>query len=84
MMTHTPIPMLTPDCLHKHIFLLCVYRSVFLARMQRYTQMAYLFHQYATRLLSRDGRIADCTVRHLSVERPFSSYYFKLFLSLLA
>ena len=24
---------------------------------------------------SRDSRIADCTVRHLGVERPFSSSY---------
>ena len=27
----------------------------------------------ATSLLSRDSRIADCTVRHTGVERPFSS-----------
>ena len=25
-------------------------------------------------LLSRDSRIADCTVRHPGVERPFSSF----------
>ena len=71
--TYTPIPMPTLYCLHKHIFLLHVYRSVFLARMRRYTQLAYLFHKCAMSLLSRDGRIADCTVRHPSVERPFSS-----------
>ena len=59
----------TLDCLHKHIFLLDVYRSVFLARMRRYKQLTYLFHQCATSLLSRDGRI----VRHPGVERPFSS-----------
>ena len=63
----------TLDCLHKHMFLLCIYRSVSLARMRRYTQLAYLFHQCATNLLSRDGRIADCTVRHPGVARPFSS-----------
>ena len=34
----------------------------------------YLFHQCATSLLSRDGRIADCTVRHPGVERLFSSF----------
>ena len=74
MMTHTyaPIPMPTLDCLHKHIFL-HVYRSVFLARMWRYTQLVYLFHQCASSLLSRDGRIANCTVRHPGVERPLSS-----------
>ena len=33
----------------------------------------YLFHQCATSLLSRDSRIADYTVRHPGVERPFSS-----------
>ena len=37
-------------------------------------QLAYLFHQYAKSLLSTDGRIADRTVRHPGVERPFSSF----------
>ena len=55
-------------------FFFHVYRSVSLTRMPRYTQLAYLFHQCATSLLSRDGRIADCTVRHPGVERPFSSF----------
>ena len=73
MMTHTYRPMPTVDCLHKHIFLLHVYRSDFLARMRRYTQLTYLFHQCAASPLIRDGRIADCTVRHPGVERPFSS-----------
>ena len=62
------------DCLHKHIFLLHVYRSISLARMERYTQVAYLFQQRATSLLSRGCRIADCTVRHPGVERPFLSH----------
>ena len=44
---------------------------MFLARIRRYMQLAYLFHQCATGLLSRDGCIADCTVRHPGVERPF-------------
>ena len=61
------------DCLHRRIFLLHVYRSVSLARMWRYMQLAYLFHQYAKSLLSTEGRIADCTVRHPGVERPFFS-----------
>ena len=39
--------------------------------MRRYTQLAYLFHQCATSLLSRDSRVADYTV-----ERPFSSSSF--------
>ena len=43
--------------------------------MRRYTQLAYLFHQCATSLLSRDGRIAYCTVRHPGVERLFSSFH---------
>ena len=58
-----------------HIFLLHVYTSVSLACMRRYTQLAYLFHQCATSFLSRDGCIADCTVRHPGVQRPFSSFY---------
>ena len=54
-------------------FLLHVYRSVSLARMWRYMQFAYLFHQYAKSFLSTDGRIADSAVRHPGVERTFSS-----------
>ena len=42
--------------------------------MQRYLQLAYLFHQCATGLFSRDGCIAKCTVRHPGVERPFFSF----------
>ena len=75
---HTPIPIFTLYCLHRHIFLLYVYRSVSLARMQRYLQLAYLFHQYAKSLLNTDGRRADCTVRHPGVERPFSSFMIQL------
>ena len=75
MMTHTPMPIPTFDCVAQHLFLFYVYRSVSLTRMRRYTQLAYLFNQYATSLLSRDSRIADCTVRHPGVERPFSSLY---------
>ena len=41
--------------------------------MRCYTQLAYLFHQCATSLLSRESRIADCTVRHPGVERLVSS-----------
>ena len=63
----------TLDCLHRHIFLLYVYRSVSLALMRRYMQLAYLFHQCAKSLLGRDSRIADCTVRHPGVESSFSS-----------
>ena len=66
----------TLDCLHRYIFLLHVYRSVSLACMRRYMQLACLFHQCAKSLLSRDSRIADCTVRHPGVERPFSSFTF--------
>ena len=44
MMTHvTPIP--TLDSLRKYTFRLHAYKSVSLTRMQRYTQLAYLFHQ---------------------------------------
>ena len=73
MMTHPyPCPRLIACT---HIFVLHVYRSVSLERMRRYMQLAYLFHQCAKSLLSRDSRIADCTVRHPGVERPFSSMY---------
>ena len=71
-MTHTPIP--TFGCVAKHIFLFHVYRRVSLARVRRYTQLAYLLHQCATSLLSRDCCIASCTVRHPGVEHPFSSF----------
>ena len=71
MMTLTYTPILIA---HIHIFFLRAYRSVFLARMRRYMQLAYLCHQCATSLLSIDGRVADCTVRYPSVERPFSSF----------
>ena len=77
--THTrlvEICLMTNTHNHAHAWLRCtthVYRSVSLSRMRRYTQLAYLFHQCATSLLSRDGRIADCTVRHPSVKRSFSS-----------
>ena len=73
----------TLDCLHRHIFLLHVYRSVSLTRLRRYMQLAYLFHQCAKSLLSRDSLIADCTVRHPGVERPFSSISSVLLLNLL-
>ena len=63
---HKPIPML--DCLYKHTFLFRAYRSGSLTCMQRYA-LAYLFHLYGTNLLSRDCRIADCTVRHPGIER---------------
>ena len=75
MMTHIythPYPCPRLIALHNTI-LFHVYRSVSLARMRCYMQIAYLFHQCATSLLSRDSRIADCTVRHPGVERPFSS-----------
>ena len=71
--THTLIP--TLDCLHKHTFLFHAYRSVFLTRMQHYTQLAYLFHQCGANLLSGDSRIADCTMRHPGFERPLSSVF---------
>ena len=60
MMAHTLIPMPTLDCLHKHISP---------SRLQERFPCTH-----ATSLLSRDGRIADCAVRHPGVERMFSSY----------
>ena len=45
-----------------------------ITRMQRKTQLAYLFHQCGTSLLSRDCRITDCTLRHPGAERPLSGY----------
>ena len=76
--THIHTPISTFGCVAKHIFLFHVYRSVSLARMRRDTKLAYLFHQCATSLLSRDSRIADCTVRHPGVERLFSSYIYEI------
>ena len=74
MMIHTPILMI--DCVAQNIFLFHVYRSLSLACMRRYTQLAYLFHQCATSLFSRNSCIADCTVRHQGVECPFSSIFY--------
>ena len=75
--------MMTHIHTHTHAWLLTQthispsrYRSVFLARMRHYMHLAYLFHQCATSLLSRDGHIADCTVRHPVVERPLFSLFF--------
>ena len=42
--THTRTH-ITFDCVAQHIFLYHVYRSVSLARLRRYTQLAHLFHQ---------------------------------------
>ena len=42
------------------------------------TQLAYLFHQCRTSL-SRDCRMADCTVRHPGVEHRFFSSDFLLY-----
>ena len=63
----TPTP--TLNSLHKYAFLLRAYRSVSLTRTQHYTQLVYLFHKCSTTL-----RIADCTVRHPGVERPFLNF----------
>ena len=70
---HTSIPIPTLDCLYKHTFLFHACRSV---SMERFTQLAYLFLQCGTSFLSRDGRIADCTVRNLGVQCPFFSLFF--------
>ena len=72
---HTHLCLIACTSTHAHdgAFFFHTYRSVSLTRVPRYTQLAYLFHQRGKSLLSRDSRIADCTVRHLGVERPFSS-----------
>ena len=51
----------------------CNFAKFLLVCAGPYTQHAYLFHQCGVSLLW-DGRIADCTVRHLGVYCPFSSY----------
>ena len=77
--TYTPI--------HTHTRLIACTNTYFsftltgasLARMRRYPQLAYLFHQCATSLLCRDGSIADftMTVTHPGAERQFSSFRMK-------
>ena len=69
---HTRIPISTLDCFHKHTFLFHAYRNISLARLQHYTQLAYVIHLCGTSLLSREGPIAASTVRHPGVEYPFS------------
>ena len=54
-------------------FLFDTCMSLSLSRMQRYTQLSYLFRQCGTSFLRRDSFIAECTVRHPGVERQFSS-----------
>ena len=50
--------------------------------MLRYTQLAYLFYHSGTSHLSKDSRIADCSVRHPDVYRSFSSLYCEIYCSL--
>ena len=72
--THTTLPYPCSRLIAcTNTFLLHDYRSVSLARMRRYTQLAYLFHQCVTSILSRDGRMADSTERRPG-ERLFSTY----------
>ena len=74
---HTPIA--TLNCLHKHT---CNSWFIFYSHLQErfpYTHSAlrsYLFHQCGTSLFTRDGRIANRTVRHLGVEYQFSKFSF--------
>ena len=73
--THIHSP--TVDYLQKHLFLFYVYMSVSLTRMQRRNLRTYFTS--VLRVLSRDGQIADCTVRQPGVEFPFSSFILKYF-----
>ena len=61
MMTDTPSYLRLIACTDTYspcdAFLFYAYRSVSFTRMQRYTQLAYLFHLCGTSLFSRDGRL---------------------------
>ena len=77
--THTPVCTPTLDCLHKHTYTswrvsLLQLQELFLYTAAGYTQFDYLFHKCRTSLLNRNCRIADCTMKHPGVERPFSTY----------
>ena len=72
--THTLAWLLTQTHTPHGAFFFDTYRSVSLTCMQCYTQLAFLFHQCGTSFLSKDDRIADCTVRYPGVERPFYSF----------
>ena len=60
-------------------FLFYAYMSVSLHACSVTHNLAYLFHQYGTSLLSRDGRITDGTVRRPGEERPFSSFSYVIY-----
>ena len=67
--THAPPGVLS---IHKHTLSACF----------TYTQLLCLLHQGGMSILSRNGRIADCTVRHSVVEHPFYSLKFERVCSL--
>ena len=78
--THIHTPILTFDCLHKHAYIswyvpLSHLQKRFSYMHEHFTQLAYLFHQCGTNLLSRVGRIAHCYGgfgRRPGVDLPFS------------
>ena len=74
--THTHPYLRLIACTNAHAprgaFLFHTFRSVSLTCMQRYMQLAYLFHQCWTSLLNRDGGIADVAMRHPGVVCTFS------------
>ena len=80
MMTHIHTPISTFVCVAKHISLSCL-QERFSCTHAALHATGVLIHQCATSLLSRDSRIADCTVRHPGVERPFFWFLMPIFVS---
>ena len=85
MMTHTYtlMPMLSLDCLHTHISSSRLQKRFYRTYAAIHVTCVFispvcydLFYQCVT-IVAHDecatSRIADCTVRHLCVEHPFSS-----------
>ena len=68
---HTAVP--TLDCLHKHIYTSWrVLSQLYEHLLYKYAALhaaCILIHQCEICLFSRDVPIADCTVRHMGVER---------------
>ena len=75
---HTPIPLPTLDSLTKHTFLRHAYRSnlpyTHAALHATFIIISQVWGSSVNTTVFLYGRIADCTVRHPGVERPFFSF----------
>ena len=66
--------MLTPDCLHTYFSY--TFTETFPLHACGVTRNLRTYFTSVRLVFLVETRIADCTVRHPGVERPFSSFYF--------